>query len=361
MSKYKINDEIVNAYINGNDLTLYKNNDCYSFGLKGQEKQEPIFFEPDPAFKLDVARATNEIKNIIENIDLTRISRVNRFIGDISEFENSIEINLIVGYPGKIKFLTYVNEDSSKAFIVIDVLNTLLYYGQLEILRDEVEKYLKYILVDLIIGTKLPVDYDSKQSMLESLMFSASYADYISEINHWEAFTEAVPVATILEYTEYTILKQVEKRKDETKAEKYLYSVVSCDPEVYDFAIVGKRYLASLSEDDAYNMFSKTAKEFIINALENKENKKAIILPKLSKWITMACIALLALFIIFFIPCVFFNFYTFIYSLIPFPFAILVIVRGLVNYKMGVISNKKFIISTLIAFIFTICYLIFIF
>lgn len=361
MSKYKINDEIVNAYINGQDLTPFKIHDCYSFGLKGSDKQEPAFFDPDPAFRNDISRATNEIKNIVEDLDLTKIEKVNRFIGDLTDFDNSIEIVLIVGYPTKIKYITYVNEDNSKAFVVLDVLNILMYYGQLDIMNSEVTKYLKYILVNLMIGTKIPVEFGSKIDMLESLIFCSSFADYISDVNHWATFVDATPVASILEYNEFIILNHVERKHDEAKAEKYVYTVVSCDPEVYDFAITGKRYLSGVSEDKAFELFSKKPKEFVINVLENKDNKRAIMLPSLSRWLTITCIIVSAIYVAWFIPAEFFNFFTFIHSLIPFPFAILFIIRGLINYKMGIYSNKKFYLYTLIAFTLTICYLIFMF
>lgn len=352
MGLYQIDDKIINHYLDGDDIELYRYDNVYSFG-PGNEK---YFIEPNPHL-INKAKLLNEgVKNIINNLNLETDDLVLKYLGDIKPYLNNIVIKLVVGMPLGYHRMFKSDEETGKLNIIIDITNNLSDDLDIDLYLNDFKDYIEYAIILMILDSNGPSEIDDPYKTLTHGIFASSFASYISESKQLELM-DNINFIQFIENDEHNVLKRVLKNNKDKRVGRYLSLVVQSNPEMVLLGITGKRYLSTLEEDKVFELYNQGAEVFCQEIVNSKVIKERSFLPNMIKHLRR--IAFLAgVLLVGLIVYSFFNGMNMILKIFGLIFLGILLLRNFAENKIGLMSNKKFLIYGAIITLIAIGYII---
>ena len=362
MHNFKIDDEIVKAYINKEPLDQYHSDKLFLFSNGIEKEHESMFTIPKEDLSREVTSLYKEVIDKLSNFCFSNEKRFEKFLGDTSEMEDKIIIKLVVGFPNNVKKL-FKSSDDDKIHIIFDLYNYVssMRDASIDDMMEDIYDYLGYAICLLILDSRGSTEEEGQLAILNHAIFSASYAYYISCSEHLDYMREA-NVYEIWLYLEYDTLKRIShsKRKKNQIADNYLGVVFQTNPEMIIIGVSGKTYLENMNEDDAYKLFLEGSTKFV-NCVEKSSHLER---SNALSFVYMVLNALLPLtvigFIIWGIITTIKGEYTLSFKIAPLIIALLEGVRELIRYKLKYSNILKLIIYLACIIIVTILYTLFV-
>lgn len=279
MYKLKIDDEIVNAYINDENIVRFANDEI--FILSSQDEDLSLFEEPLEDNRLLVNEIRQQLLLQLTNFSFKNQEKVLEFLGDINNFLKELTIKLVVGLPPKINKLFRSFND--QVVVVIDLNNWSKLSKDLNAIVDDIIDYISYVICLMALDSTLSPENEDQVSLLYHTIYIASFAFYISDSNQLNGLEESGEYATLY-YLEDSILRKVLKHKQEKLANHYIGNIIQMNPEMEYLGITGKALLRTLKREERFEqiktIFDKGS-HYFINTLSQSKRKNKILLFKL--------------------------------------------------------------------------------
>lgn len=275
MNNIRIDDTIINEYLNGNDVSIYRNDDVYSLGDDEKGNKISVYVEPDP-YLIDKAKMiTHGFIEEIKKINFSDDPKVKKYIDNISTLESYITVKLVVGLPKGMRRMFRGNGEQGIS-IVVDVINGLEESDSNDLYIEEFSNYIKYAILLMVLDM---TGNDSEEKAIPTLahaIYTASFAEYLSGTSQIEKF-DGISLTQFWEYTEFNMIKKVFKKNNLHDVTTYMGMVVNTNPEMVVLGITGKRYLSSFDDDEEiYQIYRKGKVEFIKSIIKSHHNKQSI-------------------------------------------------------------------------------------
>lgn len=352
MSLYQIDDRIINHYLDGDDIELYHDDKVYVFG----PQNEKYFIEPNPHLVNKARLITEGIKNIINSLDLENDNLVLKYIGDIKPYLENIVIKLVVGLPLGYRRMFKSDEENGKLNIVIDVTNNLSEEDDIDLYLSDFKDFIKYAIILMVLDSQGPSDINDGYTTLTHGIYASSFACYISQSRQLELL-DNINFIQMIESDEYRVLKQVIKANKKSNVSRYISLVVQTNPEMIILGITGKRFLLTLEDEQVLELFKLGAEAFCNAIVESKEIKSRAFLPKMLKVlnrITVLASAILAGLFVYSL----FQGITVVLKVFVLVYLGITLLKNFVENKLGLISNKRFLIYVGIISIIAVFYIL---
>lgn len=352
MSLCQIDDKIINHYLDGDDIELYRNDNVYSFG----PDNEKYFIEPNPLLINKARLITEGIKNIINSLELENDELVLKFIGDIKPYLENIVIKLVVGLPLGYRRMFKSDEENGKLNIIIDIINNLSEEDDIDLYLTDFKDFIKYAIILMVLDSQGPSDINDGYTTLTHGIYASSFACYISQSRQLELL-DNINFIQMIESDEYRILKQVIKQNKKSNISRYISLVVQTNPEMIILGITGKRLLASLEEEKVLELFNQGAEGFCKAVVDSKEVKSRSFLPRMLKVLNRISVLAGAILAGLFIYSLFQG-VTAILKVYVLVYLGITLLKNFVENKLGLISNKRFLIYVGIISIIAVFYIL---
>lgn len=352
MSLYKIDDTIINHYLDGDDTALYKEDSVYSFG----NDEARFFIEPDPHLINKARLITDGIKNIVNNLTLEKDELVLKYLGNIEQYLENIVIKLVVGLPLGYRRMFRSNDVTGELNIVIDVTNNLSDDDDVDLYLNDFEDFIKYAIILMILDTKGPTEISDTYTTLIHGIYASSFASYISRSKQLELL-DNIEFIQMVESDEYRVLKDGLKKKKANSLGKYISVVIQTNPEMILLGVTGKRLLSMTDEDKCYELYKSGAEQFCMAIIESKDVKERIVLPNVIKILNRIVLLASLIFVGLAVYSIVngFNIILKVYVLI---YLGILLLKNFAENKMGLMSNKKFLIYGSIITLIAVLYII---
>ena len=359
MNNIQIDDKIINDYLNGFDVSVYRNDEVFSLGQDPSGNNINVFTEPNQYLLEKAKLITHGFIEEIRKINFSEDSRILKYIPNMAQLESAITIKLIVGLPYGIRRMFRGGKENG-IVIVIDVINGLHEDDDNDLYIEEFSNYIKYAILLMALDASGIENDDKSVETLAHAIFSASFAEYLSGTNQLEKL-ENLNLISFWEYSEYQIIKKVLKKQLSSDVTSYMGMVVNSNPEMIVLGITGKRYLSTFDEEEEiYKVYQDGRIEFIKNILKNKANKEAIALPKFFTLLNRSIILLILGYM--FWSILGFIFGEHLYNRIFYVYPLIIFVNWLLKdwlaFKLEVKSKMKFLRSIIIIAIISIIYML---
>lgn len=352
MGIYQIDDTIINHFINGDDIELYRYDNVYAFG----PDNEKYFIEPNPLL-INKARLISEgIKNIINELTLESDELVLKYIGDIKTYLENIVIKLVVGLPLGYRRMFKSDETNGKLNIIIDVTNNLTEEDDVDLYLSDFKDFIEYAIILMILDSKGPSTIDDGYTTLTHGIYASSFACYISQSRQLEML-DSINFIQMIEYDEYKILKKVLKVNKKANVSRYISLVVQTNPEMIILGITGKRYLSSIDDDKALELYNLGAEEFCKAIVQSKEVKDRSFLPLMVQLLNR-CVVLASGILAGFVVYTMFKGVSLALNVFVLLYLGILLFRNFVENKIGLMTNKKFLIFGSVITIIAIVYIL---
>ncbi len=359
MDNLVIDDEIINAYLNGEDLSKFKDLNYYEFYYEGK-KTDQLTFTPPSADYLDRAsRVTKEVKDLLLNFNIHSETQVDSFLGELDDWTKNIKIALVVGLPLRYMRLLKHDEETNITTIVIDIVNSMNQFEDDNLFYEDFMNYLKYAICNLLIDEQLDLKTEDLSVFFSYELYIASFADYMAG-SHQTALYEQIPFMKSVIYDEYRAIYHA-IHHHEKQVEKYLMFILGVNPEMIAVASTGKHYLENLSLDEAVKVYKAGPDAFIKCLYDEMHIKTMMLMPVLYKIANYWMLTLGIIYAIWTGLVLYNNFLIQIYLFYPFVLAISALLRELLLYKMNLNTVKSFFIKAGLIAVVALIYLFIIF
>ncbi len=342
MHNFTIDDTIIRAYLNGEDLSNFAQDEVFQIG-QGQTTN-CIFSEPHQTTKEKVNAIFSQLQSEISNFNFSDENRVKTFLGDIVEWENTITIKLVAGLPKGIKKLFRV-DNSNQIKIVFDLVNLSENDDEVNDIVADINDYLGYAIILMILDMQESSEDANRISVFRHAIYCASFANYISGSNQL-GYMRELGVYNTWSLIEYNAIKHIvnSTKRAEKIADDYISTVIQTNPEMIILGTTGKTVLEDKSETEAFRLYQEGPKAFLEHIFSTPELKERgsltyahallnFLVPV--SFITMMIIALIAylndnvtklLIALMLLPC------------------LLIMIRESVRYKMELINKTRLFI-----------------
>lgn len=359
MNNIRIDDEIINHYLNGEDLTIYRNDEIFSLGNDETGNSINVFTEPNYALIEKAKLITHGFIEEIKKLNLSNDDKILKYIPNVKELESHIIVKLVAGLPYNMRRM-FRGGDGSNIIIVIDVVSALQMDDSNDLYIEEFANYIKYAVLLMILDVAHGTEDKNPVKTLGHAIFTASFAEYLSESNQLEKL-DMINVVKFLESLEYQVIKKVLKKKRESDVNSFMGIMVNSNPEMITLGITGKRYLDCFDDENIiFEIYQKGEIEFLKSIVKNPVNKKAILLPNIATFINRAMIILTAGYIAWSISGIIFgeHLYNQIFYIYPLVIFVTWLLRSLIAYKLEIKNIKQFFITGIIIAILSIAYML---
>ena len=219
----KIDNSIVNQYIDGEPSFVYSKHWVYSEIVPGQH----LFTEPDVTRAIEVKGYRDQIAGVCTNFTLRNCNIVFEVFDNVSSIIENANILFTVGLPEM--YDAMVREHNGEAYVIIDLINFSNYIDSGNELSDLASNFLSHELIHVLINAKYPQeDFD--------------YIGYLNFISFHEGF------AHLFSYRENIMQYQPDdtyKERFNTAKNKLITALKETDPELcqrYSFEANGGKY-----------------------------------------------------------------------------------------------------------------------
>ena len=132
MHKFMIDTTIVDAFLNGEELGKFKEEDIYIIGENTNLFIEPTFVNVDKVYMLK-----KRIEALLRSFMMPDEEKYKTFLKNPEFIEQNIVIKLIVGMPLNFKKL-FRQDKTGKNNIIIDLANYTLHYDDYEEMIEDI-------------------------------------------------------------------------------------------------------------------------------------------------------------------------------------------------------------------------------
>lgn len=352
MNNIQIDDTIINEYLNGNDVSIYRNDDIFSLGDDELGSKISIFMDPDP-YLIDKAKLiTHGFIEEIKKINFQDDPKIKKYIENITNLESYITVKLVVGLPKGMRRVFRGNGDKG-IFIVVDVINGLEESDSNDLYIEEFSNYIKYATLLMALDMSETDTTENAIPTLAHAIYTTSFAEYLSGTNQIEKF-EGINLTQYWEYNEFNLIKKVLKKNNFQDVTYYMSMVVNSNPEMIVLGITGKRYLSSFDDDDEiYQIYQNGKIEFIKSIIKSRHNKQAVSTLRNLMILSRSLIVLTLIYIGWSILGIIFGEKLFnqIFYIYPLLLFIVWLMKVLIGYQFDKNRNKFFIKVGIIAVI----------
>ena len=363
MNNILIDDTIINAYLQGNDMEMYKNDEVFSLGTNPDGTPINVFTNPDYDLVDKAKMITHGFIEEIKKIDFSNDPKIVKYIENIKELESFITIKLVCGLPHGFRRMFRTSSIGSGIVIVIDVINGLNEDDSNDLYIEEFSNYIKYAILLMLLDSTGTEEDEVSVNTLAHAIHSASFAEYLSGTNQLEKL-EDISLIKFWEFTEFQTIKKVLKNKKGNHVSSYMGMIVHSNPEMVVLGITGKRFLSDIEdEDEIYQLFVGDKIEFLKKIIKNKANREAITYPRMFGLLNRLTVLLVAGYIAWSIMGFIFGeyFYNNIFYIYPLISFMVWILRDLYAFKLEIKTIKQFLISIGIVSIISIIYMLLVF
>lgn len=358
MNNIRIDDTIVNEYINGNDVSVFRNDEVFSLGEDPSGQQINVYVDPNP-YLIDKAKLiTHGFIEEIKKLNFSNDPKIKKYIPNIESLESYITVKLVVGLPPGMRRMFRGNGDQG-ILIVVDVINGLDESDSNDLYIEDFANYIRYAVLLMLLDMKGAEKEENAISTLAHAIFTTSFAEYLSGTNQIEKL-EGINLTQFWEYTEFNMIKKVLKKKKMNDVTAYMGMVVNSNPEMVVLGITGKRYLSCLENDDEiFEIYQNGDIEFIKRILKNKENKYAISDTSNFVFFNKSLIVVTMIYIGWSILGFIFGdkFFNQIFYIYPLIICIVWLLKDLYSYKINK-NLKRFLINIGIIAVIAIAYML---
>ncbi len=359
MNNIQIDDHIINDYLNGNDLSIYRNDDVFSLGKDPLGNEINIFTEPNPNLIEKAKLITHGFIEEIKKINFSEDPKILKYIPNINELESFITIKLVTGLPHGMRRM-FRGGNGDGIVIVIDVINGLLDDDANDLYIEEFANYIRYAVLLMILDASMGTNEENSVETLAHAIFTSSYAEYLSGANQLEKLDE-ISLVKFWEYTEYQTIKKVLKKKRSSDVTAFMGMVVNSNPEMVVLGVTGKRFLNCIEdENEIFETFQKGHVEFLKSILKNRENKQSILLPNMFTLVNRLLILLVMGYIAWSIGGFLFgeSLYNRVFYIYPLIIFITWLFKDLLAYKLEIKTLKRFFVSGIVMAIVSVAYML---
>lgn len=365
MNNIIIDDTIINTYLQGNDVSIYRNDEIFSLGTDELGNQINIFTDPDYMYLDKAKMITHGFIEEVKKIDFANDPKISKFIKNISELESFITVKFVVGLPVGMRRMFRGSSINGGIVIVIDVTNGLKEDDSNDLYIEEFSNYIRYAILLMLLDSSGSQNDENSAETLAHAIYSASFAEYLSGTNQLEKL-EDIGLIKFWEFTEFQTIKKVLKKNKRKKdyVTNYMGMVVNSNPEMVVLGITGKRYLSSiLDEEEVYKISQENKVDFLRRILKSRENKKAIIEPLAFTMLNRSLILFITAYLAWSGLGLIFGdkMYNEIFYVFPLIVFVVWILKDLFAYKLEVKTMKQLLISGGIVSLISIIYMVFVF
>lgn len=363
MNNIIIDDTIISTYLQGNDVSIHRNDEVFTLGVNPDGTPINVFTDPNYALVDKAKLITHGFIEEIKKINFSENPKITKFIENIKELESFITIKLVCGLPHGIRRMFRASSVGSGIIIVIDVINGLNEDDSNDLYIEEFSNYIKYAILLMLLDSTGTEEDEASINTLAHAIHSASFAEYLSGTNQLEKL-EDISLIKFWEFTEYQTIKKVLKKKKGNHVSSYMGMIVHSNPEMVVLGITGKRFLSDIDdEDEIYQLFIGDKIEFLNKIIKNGTNKDAIMYPRMFGLLNRLSILLVTGYIAWSIAGFIFGeqLYNSIFYIYPLISFVVWILRDLYAYKLEIKSMKQFLISSGIVSIISIIYMLLVF
>lgn len=359
MHNFKCNYEIVEAYLRGEDLTVYHNHDVYDVGMSTPES---MFIAPDNEFVEEVNELLHKVYSFMNDFKLRNEDKFRKYLPDGNEVEKKFVVNFVVGLPHQVKKI-FKGAPDGHIDIIIDLHNYITSFnGRLnnnayELLAEDIYDYISYALCLLVLDSHDDTNETDDVAVLYHAIYSTSFAYYISESNHLD-YMRKTSVYDMWLYLEYDMLKKLRKNKKNPQeaAKEYLHTTIQINPEMIVLGTSGKVLLENYNDDEAYKLFEQGPYELIkkIEACKkiSKRNNLSISNLIITSIIPLAIVALVILGIVDLVN----QRVSLALKILPLVSFGLVLIREVIKHVLQEISKHRFYIFSFLLIIISFLY-----
>ncbi len=352
MHKFMIDTTIVDAFLNGENLEKFKEEDIYIIGENTNLFTEPTFVNIDKVYKLK-----KRIEALMKSFMMPDEEKYKSFLKNPEFIEQNIIIKLVVGMPLNFKKL-FRQDKYGKNNIIIDLANYTLHSDDYEEMLFDIEDYLAYSLTLLVLDST-GTDLKTPINTFEHALFCASFASYISESNQLN-FMRNLKLLDMWIFLEYDTLKRITNNKKYASryALEYLDMAITANPEMIVLGVTGKVFLENKSIDEAKKLYDRGPNYFIKQIAKDYELSFASKITKTLSAIKNLIIPFLIVWIISFMVSAYTGVMNLPFKIIPLIIAFFLCLIETLKYKLSYISLTKGLIKIFLYFLTMVIFVI---
>lgn len=352
MHKFMIDTTIVDAFLNGENLEKFKEEDIYIIGENTNLFTEPTFVNIDKVYKLK-----KRIEALMKSFMMPDEEKYKSFLKNPEFIEQNIIIKLVVGMPLNFKKL-FRQDKYGKNNIIIDLANYTLHSDDYEEMLFDIEDYLAYSLTLLVLDST-GTDLKTPINTFEHALFCASFASYISESNQLN-FMRNLKLLDMWIFLEYDTLKRIANNKKYASryALEYLDMAITANPEMIVLGVTGKVFLENKSIDEAKKLYDRGPNYFIKQVAKDYELSFASKITKTLSAIKNLIIPFLIVWIISFMVSAYTGVMNLPFKIIPLIIAFFLCLIETLKYKLSYISLTKGLIKIFLYFLTMVIFVI---
>lgn len=352
MHKFMIDTTIVDAFLNGENLEKFKEEDIYIIGENTNLFTEPTFVNVDKVYMLK-----KRIEALMKSFMMPSEEKYKYFLKNPEFIEQNIIIKLVVGMPLNFKKL-FRQDKYGKNNIIIDLANYTLHSDDYEEMLLDIEDYLAYSLTLLVLDST-GTDLKTPINTFEHALFCASFASYISESDQLN-FMRNLKLLDMWIFLEYDTLKRITNNKKYASryALEYLDMAITANPEMIVLGVTGKVFLENKSINEAKKLFERGPSYFIKQVAKDYELSFASKVTKSLSIIKNLIMPLLIVWIISFMISIYTGVMNLPFKIFPLIITFLLCLIETLKYKLSYISLTKCLIKIFLYFLTMVIFVI---
>ena len=352
MHKFMIDTTIVDAFLNGENLEQFKEEDIYIIGENTNLFTEPTFVNVDKVYMLE-----KRIEALMKSFMMPSEEKYKFFLKNPEFIEQNIIIKLVVGMPLNFKKL-FRQDKYGKNNIIIDLANYTLHSDDYEEMLLDIEDYLAYSLTLLVLDST-GTDLKTPINTFEHALFCASFASYISESDQLN-FMRNLKLLDMWIFLEYDTLKRITNNKKYASryALEYLDMAITANPEMIVLGVTGKVFLENKSINEAKKLYDRGPSYFIKQVAKDYELSFASKVTKSLSIIKNLIMPLLIVWIISFMISIYTGVMNLPFKIFPLIITFLLCLIEALKYKLSYISLTKCLIKIFLYFLTMVIFVI---
>lgn len=245
----KIHEEIIQAFLRGDDLEKYKEHWIYRTAGQGEEKNKTVFALPDPAKRDTAAEIYEEVVACVRRFEPYNLPLWNALIPDWPDLLDRVDVHLIAGLPEPNDATVLPGPDGTNA-IILDLACWTQYAGSITA-EELARNIVTHEGMHICIGSRFPqIDRDYEQGsyrvQLDSLVFNEGFAHLVSYSPSIDETDWTGGKLPDIKRHSLSVLKKALGETDGKKQAVFLHDAVFGDYYSKFGCMIGMLYLADL-------------------------------------------------------------------------------------------------------------------
>lgn len=352
MHKLMLDTQIIDAFLNGESLEKYIEDDIFIIGESTNLFTEPTYVDKDKVYMLK-----KRIEAVVRSFMMPSEEKYQLFLKNTEFIERNIIIKLVVGMP--LNFKKLFRQDSfGKNNIIIDLANYTLHSNDYEEMLEDIEDYLRYAVTLLVLDSN-GEDLKTPINTFEHALFCASFASYISESNQLN-FMRNLKLLDMWIFLEYDTLKRIinNKKYASRYALDYLDMTITANPEMIVLGVTGKVFLENKSIDEAKKLYDRGPNYFIKQVSKDYELSFASKITKTLSVVKHLISPFLIVWLVSFMVSVYMGEANLPFKIMPLIITFLLCLMECLKYKLSYINLSKCLIKISLYFLTMILFVI---